>query len=216
MQPQKELQAQQRENKKAAALDDAGSDPPWRGRGIRGASRAPAPRDSPPAAAPSAMTSAFAAKAAPSSVGGNRPRPGSADSTVSASVAGAFTLRRLASNAAYRRCVGQVVTVSQSAGASAGESAGEVLARVLRAPAHPTTVRLDSAPHSAPGRGFVVAATSGQGNLDGWWIPAGADSAVVSLTNPGAATAVPMADSVSAGIGGAIPVTVTRVRCESP
>jgi hypothetical protein len=117
-------------------------------------------------------------------------------------------MRRFASNSAYRRCAGQVVTVSQSAGAGAGESAG--------APAHLTTVRLDSAPQSAPNRGFVVAATNGQGNLGGWWMPAGADSAVVSLTNPATAAGAPAADSVSAGIGGAIPATVTRVRCGSP
>ena len=119
---------------------------------------------------------------------------------MSANVAGAFSVRRLASNAAYRRCAGQVVTVSQSASASA----------------HLTTVRLDSAPQGAPLRGFVVAATNGQGNLGGWWIPAGADSAVVALANPDAAAGAPAADSVGAGIGGAIPVTVTRVRCESP
>jgi hypothetical protein len=206
----KQLQDQQRDNKKAAALDDARQRSVAAGAGyLGGQSVAPVPRDTPPAAPPSAMTSAFAAKAAPSSVGGNRPQqPASADSTVSANVAGALSVRRLASNAAYHRCAGQVVTVSQSAGASARESAG--------APAHLMTVRLDSAPQSAPGRGFVIAATDGQGNLGGWWMPVGADSAVVALTNPGAATGVPMADSVSAGIAGAIPMTVTRVRCESP
>jgi hypothetical protein len=198
---QKELQDQQRENKKEAAPDDARQRSVAARAGYLGNQNvAPVPRDTPPAAPPPVMTSAFAAKAAPSSVGGNRPPTASADSTVSANVAGAFSVRRVASNAAYRRCAGQVVTVSQSAGASA----------------HLTTVRLDSAPQGAPVRGFVVAATNGQGNLGGWWIPVGADSAVVALTNPGAAAGAPAADSVSAGIGGAIPVTVTRVRCESP
>jgi hypothetical protein len=209
MQRQKQLQDQQRENKKAAALDDARQRSAAAQAGYLGDQTvAPVPRDRPPSAPPSVMTSAFAAKAAPSSVGGNRPQPASADSTMSANMAGAFTVRRLASNAAYRRCAGQVVTVSQSTGASAGESAG--------APAHLTTVRLDSAPQSAPGRGFAVAATNGQGNLGGWWIPAGADSAVVSLTSSAAAAGAPTADSVSAGIGGAIPAPVSRVRCESP
>jgi hypothetical protein len=208
---QKELQDQQRENKKAAALDDARQRSAAARAGYLGDQTvAPVPR--PPAAPPSVMTSAFAAKAAPSSVGGNRPQPASADSTMSANVAGAVTVRRLASNAAFRRCAGQVVTVSESAGPSARESAGESAG----APAQLTTVRLDSAPQSAPGRGFVVAATNGQGNLDGWWVPAGADSAVVSLTNPVAVAGAPASDSVSAGMGSAIPATVTRVRCGSP
>jgi hypothetical protein len=203
---QKELQDQQRENKKAAALTDARQRSAAAQAGYLG-DQALA-RDTAPAAPPSVMTSAFAAKAAPSGVGAYRQQLASADSTVPANVAGAFSVRRLASNAAYRRCAGQVVTVSQFAGANGGASAG--------APAHLTTVRLDSAPQRAPVRGFVVAATNGQGSLGGWWIPAGADSAVVALTNPDAAAGTPMADSVGAGAGGATPATVTRVRCESP
>jgi Putative zinc-finger len=159
-----------------------------------GAQATPPARQDAPAAAPSAVSrSALAAKAAPSAVGGNAMQQSLADSSARANMAGTFSVRRLASNAAYQRCAGKVVTVAEPAGGSAG--------------APPvTTVRLDSAAQSFRVRGFVVTAPDGRANLNGWWVPAGADSAVVSLAG----------DSAPADVAGAIPSAVTRVYCPSP
>jgi Putative zinc-finger len=156
-----------------------------------------------PAAALPPARSALGAKASPSVVEGLATPGVSSDSPVSANVARAFSVRRLASNAAYRRCAGKLVSVSEPAGASGGA-------------AHVTTIRLDSVAQSPPVRGFVVAAPGGGANLDGWWVPAGADSAVVSLNPrpPSGAAAGDLAASDSAAA--AVPATVTRVRCESP
>jgi hypothetical protein len=200
---QKQRQDQPRESKKAAALNERDA-VAAQTETLGDQTVAPVRRDTPAPAPPPAMRSALAAKAAPSSVGGNGPQTVSADSSVSANVARTFSVQRLVSNAAYRRCAGQVVTVSQPAGASAG------------APAHLMTVRLDSAAQRARVRGFAVTATNGQSNVGGWWVPAGADSAVVSLTNPGSAAGAAPSDLATADTAGAIPAIVTRVHCPSP
>jgi hypothetical protein len=127
-----------------------------------------------------------------------------ADSSVRANMSGTLSVRRLASIAAYRRCVGKVVTVSEPAGTSAG------------AAEHLATVRLDSVAQSPPGRGFAVAALTGHANFDGGWLPVGADSAVVSLGSAEPASGAPGADAAAAENAGAIPAMVTRVRCPSP
>jgi hypothetical protein len=160
---------------------------------------APVRQDTPAAPAP-AMRSAFAAKAAPSAVGGNAMSRVFADSSAPAGMAKTFSGRRLVPNAAYRRCAGKVVSVSE-AGAGA---------------THLTAVRLDSAAQSPPMRGFVVGAPGGRANLDGWWVPAGIDSAVVSLATPATVSAASAGDSAAADTTGAILAVVTRVSCVSP
>jgi Putative zinc-finger len=170
-----------------------------------GAQAAPPVRENTPAAAPAAVSrSAVAAKAAPPVAGGNAVQPSLADSSARANMTGTFSVHRLVSNAAYRRCVGKVVTISEPGGPGAG------------AAAHLMTVRLDSVAQNPPGRGFALAAPDGRANLDGWWVPAGADSAVVSLANPAPASVAPGADSAGAGNAGGIPAMVTRVQCQSP
>lgn len=164
----------------------------------------PALHDTLIAAPPTASRSALAAKAAPSVVEGYSMHQPRADSVARTNMASAFSVRRLASNAAYRQCVGKVVTVSGPAATSGG------------AAAHLTTVRLDSLAQSPPLRGFVVAAPGGGANLDGWWVPAGADSAVVTLANTKPVTGVLTADSAATDTAAAIPATVTRVQCQSP
>lgn len=156
------------------------------------------------AASPAASRSALAAKAAPSAVEGYSAHQPLADSAARTRTANAFSVRRLAANAAYRQCAGKVVTVSEPAAAGGG------------AAVHLTTVRLDSLVQSPPVRGFVVAALGGRANLDGWWVPVGADSAVVSLANPEPVSGAPAADSATTDTVGAIPATVTRVQCQSP
>ena len=151
-----------------------------------------------------ASRSALAAKAAPSVVEGYSMHQPLADSVARANMASAFSVRRLASNAAYRQCAGKVVTVAGPAATSGG------------AATHLTTVRLDSLAQSPPLRGFVVAAPEGRANLDGWWIPVGADSAVVSLANPKAVSGGLAADSAATDTAAAIPGAVTRVQCQSP
>ncbi|GEM_PF-3186273 len=167
----------------------------------------PVRQDTPAAASAAASSNTLAAKMVPSVVEGYMGQRASADSSAPANVPRAFSVRRLASNAAYRQCAGKVVTVAEPSGASGGASAGA---------AHLTTVRLDSAAQSPPVRGFVVGVPGGRANLNGWWVPAGADSAVVSLANPEAVTGAPAGDSAAADTAVAIPATVTRVRCESP
>lgn len=169
----------------------------------------PVRENSPAAAAPAVTRSAFAAKAAPPVAGENAMQQSLADSTARANTTGTFSVRRLASNAAYRRCVGKVVTVSKPGGTTAG-AAGQV-----------ATVRLDSVAQNPPGRGFAVAAPSGHANLGGWWVPVGADSAIVSLASPEPVSGAPGADSSAAenaGVipAGVIPAIVARVQCPSP
>lgn len=199
---QKQLDDRQRENKKEAALNER--DGAAQTGMLRDQTVAPARQDTPAAAPPPAMRSALAAKAAPSSAGGNAVQRILADSSASANMARAFSVRRLASNAAYGQCAGKVVTVSEPAGMNAD------------AVPHLTTVRLDSAARRPPIRGFVLAAPGARTNLDGWWVPVGADSAVVSLANPEPATAAAVGDSAGADTTRAIPAVVTRVSCLSP
>jgi len=168
-----------------------------------GAQRVPPVRQDTAGAAPAAASSAaLAAKTAPSVVEGYVTQRASADSSAPANMARAFRVQRLASNAAYRRCAGKIVTVAGPSGTSAGA-------------AHLATVRLDSVAQNPPVPGFVIAAPDGRTNLDGWWVPAGADSAVVSLANPGAVSGAPASDSAAADTAGTGPAVVTRVRCES-
>jgi hypothetical protein len=164
----------------------------------------PARQDTLIPAPPSASPSALAAKTAPSAVEGYSTHQPLADSVARANMASAFGVRRLTSNAAYRQCAGKVVTVSGPAATSEGPAA------------RLTTVRLDSLAQSPPLRGFVVASPGGRANLDGWWVPAGADSAVVSLANPKPVSGALAADSAIAARAAAIPATVTRVQCQSP
>jgi hypothetical protein len=129
------------------------------------------------------------------------------DSSARADVAGMLDARRIASGA-YRECAGKVVIIP---GGDSGAGA----------PAHVAAVRLDSAVRTSPARGFVVTAPGGDAPRDGWWLPAGADSAVVSLVTYEPASGAPVSsDSGVAGAGGVPPVVktavMTRVRCSSP
>jgi hypothetical protein len=102
---------------------------------------------------------------------------------------------------AHGRCAGKVVSVSVD-----DSSAGVLV--------HRQAVRLDSVPRPSSARAFVVRDPVGDAAVDGWWLPAGADSAVVSMVRHPSATVA----GVAGGSPGAAPpdtarLAVTRVRC---
>jgi hypothetical protein len=103
--------------------------------------------------------------------------------------------------AAYRECAGKVVTL-----AALDSGVGGV--------PQAATVRLDSARRPSPASAFVVTAPGEAAPLEGWWRPAGADSAVVVLVSHHAAPAA--ASGAGSAAGSAASTSMTRVRCTSP
>jgi hypothetical protein len=125
------------------------------------------------------------------------------DSSAGSHVSTLLNARRIASGA-YRECAGKVVTLP------IGDSEASP-------PTSVTTVRLDSATRPSPARAFVVTVPGGEVPVNGWWRPAGADSAVVSLVNHNVSPALAVgADSAATGTPAAPPASTARIRCPSP
>jgi hypothetical protein len=145
---------------------------------------------------------AFAAKAMPLAAQGGALEQ-TYDSSAGSHVSTLLNARHIASGA-YHECAGKIVTLPVSDSATSP-------------PTYVTTVRLDSASRSSPARAFVVTVPGARVPVDGWWRPAGADSAVVSLVNHTVAPALAVgADSAAAGTPAAPPASTARIRCTSP
>jgi hypothetical protein len=151
----------------------------------------------------SASRTALAAKAIPP-VGQAGGLPDQThDSSAASTLSGLLDARQIASGA-YRECAGKIVILP------VGDSA-------TSPPTYVTTVRLDSASRSSPARTFVVTVPGAGVPVDGWWRPAGADSAVVSLVNRKVTSAPAVSAEPVAPDTSMPPLAKTsRVRCTSP